>query len=292
MVIFQHNLIFVDELQLQDEMVDDYLNTIYIIGKERSYLKDRYIEYSDWTILSGQNARYHTVLPLQESINNFSWALEIKDVVILCWDSDKREISYIKNIHYTPKRLQFWIFHTFFPLILEQEKIYHILHVGAVEIDGKAILFSAPSFGGKSTLTEYFLNRGHRLLSDDSLAIEKRDDLYYAIPSYPFSRPYREVETLGLYREDFAKYPKIISTIFQLNRSEPDGDIEISSIYGIEKFKTLYMSSFINFPSFKADRYRYYSDMANSIDIYCIDIPWDTERLEEVYNRILKEVYY
>jgi len=287
MVIFQYNLIFVDELQLQDEMIDNSLDTIYIIKRDHSYLKDRYIECSDWTTLSGQNARYHTVLSLQESIHNFSWALEIKDVVVLCWDSDKREISYIKNKYYTPKRLQFWIFHTFFPLILEEEKIYHILHVGAVEIDGKAILFSAPSFGGKSTLTEYFLNRGHRLLSDDSLAIEKIDGIYYAIPSYPFSRPYRELETLGLYRENFVKYPKVISAIFQLNRSKPDSNIGVSSINGVEKFKTLYMSSFINFSSFKADRYRYYSDMANSIDIYKIDIPWNRERLSEVYREIV-----
>ncbi len=290
MVIFQHNLIFVDEPQLKDEMLDESFDSIFIIEKSPSYLQNRYVEYSEWTMLSGQNIRYHSTLPLLESISNFSWALEIKDIVSLCWESDKQEIYYVKGRYYNPKRLQFWIFHTFFPMILELEQVYNILHVGAVEVNGRAILLSAPSLGGKSTLTEYFLDRGHTLLSDDSLAIEKKRDIYYAIPSYPFSRPYRELESLGGYREDFADKPKPISAIFKLHRSKADSDIGIYMIKGIDKFKTLYLGRFIDFSSLKRDRYRYYSEMANSADMYHIDIPWDKRRLNEIYERITKKI--
>jgi len=287
MVVFQHNLIFVDEPQFGDETVDDTQESIFIREKSYSYLQDRYVEYSEWVELFGQKARYHTTLPLEKSIVKFSWALEIKDIFLLCWDSKERTICYIKGRDYSSKRLQFWIFHTFFPMILELEQIYNLLHVGAVEIDDKAILLSAPSFGGKSTLTEYFLNRGNRVLSDDSLAVERRGDLYYAIPSYPFCRPYRELESLGIFREDFADKPRVISAIFKLQRVEPDSDINIYKVRGVEKFKALYQSRFIDFSSMRLDHYSYYSKMANSVDIYQIDIPWEKRRLDEVYRELI-----
>lgn len=290
MVIFQHNLIFVDEPQLEDEVVDDVLNTIFVVEKSPFCLQDRYIEYSEWTVISGQNVRYHSTLPLRESISRFSWALEIEDVALLCWERDEQKIYYIKGRHYTPERLQFWILHTFFPMILELERIYTILHVGAVEIESRAILFSAPSFGGKSTLTEYFLDRGHAMLSDDSLAIERRGNTYYAIPSYPFCRPYRELGSLGIYRENFVDKPKVISAIFKLQRSKPDDEIAIYEMRGIDKFETLYSSRFIDFSSAKVDSYHYYTKMANSVNIYRIDIPWDKKRLSEIHDKIISSL--
>ena len=106
--------------------------------------------------MSGQEARYHSEIPFKVAKKNFSWALEIKDVVTLIWDASDKKIIYTKGKNYTPQRLRFWVFHTFFPIVLELEQIYHILHVGSVEIEGKPVLFSAFSFGGKSTLNRLF----------------------------------------------------------------------------------------------------------------------------------------
>lgn len=41
------------------------------------------------------------------------------------------------------------------------------LHASAVEIDGRAVLFTGISGAGKSTLANAFVQRGHRMLSDD-----------------------------------------------------------------------------------------------------------------------------
>jgi hypothetical protein len=218
----------------------------------------------------------------------FSWALEIKDVVTLIWDAKSRNIFYIKGNNYTPKQLRYWIFHTFFPIVLELERTYRILHVGSVEIEGKPVLFSAFSFGGKSTLTDYFIKQGHPLLSDDSLGIDKRNDGYYAIPSYPFHRPYRKLETLGDPVENFATEPKPLHAVYLLEKSEPDAKVEIHELKGIEKFKAFHYSAFINFDFMKKERFEFFTEMAKHVPVYKITIPWDLQRLSEVYDAIVK----
>ena len=130
--------------------------------------------------------------------------------------------------------------------------------MGSVEIGGKPVVFSAFSFGGKSTMTDYFLQKGHTMLSDDSLAIDKRGNEYYAIASYPFHRPYREFETLGYPVENFATEPKPLHAVYLLEKSEPDAAVEIIELKGIEKFKAFHYSSFIDFSFMKKERFDFF----------------------------------
>jgi len=287
MIIFNHNLIFLDEPDLNSAIFDPKLKTVTIL--EESNLFDTYLyrDISSWIDLSGQQARYYSTLPFDKSIRSFSWALEIKNIVTLAWDSDLKIIRYHKGIFYSPTRLQFWIFHTFFPIVLELEKIYHILHVGSIEIEGRAILLSAPSFGGKSTLTDYFVNRGHKMLSDDSLAIQKIDDRYYAISSYPFIRPYRELETLGDRVENFTLTPKPIESIYLLTKTDSSSKVEIIELKGIDKFKLFHDSHFINFAYMQKERFLFFSKMSQDIPAYIVTIPWSLDRIDEVYHNIL-----
>jgi len=192
-----------------------------------------------------------------------------------------------KGEHYTPERLQFWIFHTFFPIVLELEHTYRILHVGAVEVEGKPVLFSAFSFGGKSTLTDYFIKKGHTMLSDDSVAIDKQGDVYYVIASYPFHRPYREVETLGDPVTNFATERKPLHAVYLLEKGDADASVEISEVKGIEKFKAFHYSSFIDFSYMKQERFDFFTEMAKHIPVYKIIVPWDLKRLNEVYEKIV-----
>jgi hypothetical protein len=287
MIIFNHNLIFFDEPDLNDDTFDPKLKTVTI--SEKSNLSDlyRYVETSSWIELSGQEARYHSTIPFDRSLRSFSWALEIKDVVTIAWDSDLRMIRYHRGVYYSPTRLRFWIFHTFFPMVLELEEIYHILHVGSIEIDERAILLSAPSFGGKSTLTDYFVKQGHNMLSDDSLAIEKIDDSYCAISSYPFSRPYRELETLGDRVDSFATSPKPIESIYLLNKAEPLSEIKIVKLKGIDKFKLFNYSHFINFSYMQKERFLFFSKMSQEISAYRVVVPWCIDRIDDVYRKIV-----
>ena len=222
---------------------------------------------------------------------NLDWALEIKDIVVLIWDSKKQKIFYKKNRNYTARQLQFWILHTFFPIVLELEHVYHILHVGSVEVEGKPVLFSAFSFGGKSTLTDYFIQKGHLLLSDDSLAIDRKNNSYYAVPSYPFYRPYRELETLGYHTNNFSTESKPIHAVYLLDKCDKDADIYITELKGIEKFKAFHYSSFIDFNFMKKKRFTFFTEMAKAVPVYRINIPWDKAKLEAVYQAIISHTY-
>jgi len=294
-MIFSHHFDFQNEPTLQREYISPPSNPLYgtenqiisVIDSSKSPLLKEFPLKSDWDYMSGQRTRYLSKLPFKESDENFTWALDIKDVLTLIWDAHNQNIIYIKGKNYTTERLCFWIYHTFFPLVLELKQKYHILHVGSVEIEGKPILFSAPSFGGKSTLTDYFIRKGHAMLSDDTMAIDKHGDTYYAIPSYPFYRPYRKVETLGYPVENFVTEPKPLHTIYILEKNEPDAKVEIVEIKGIEKFKAINHSSFVDIYFMKQRRFIFFTEMARHIPVYKVKIPWDLKRLDEVYKAII-----
>ena len=288
MTIFNHDLIFTDEPELQDTILQNDLERIFIIEKQIFPLSATFSLIGTWIPIASGEIRYHSSVLFETAERTFSWALEIKDVVTLIWDAKERDIFYVKGKNYTPEHLRYWIFHTFFPVVLELERTYRILHVGSVEIKGKPVLFSAFSFGGKSTLTDYFLQEGHPLLSDDSLGIDKREEEYYAVPSYPFHRPYRELETLGYYTENFSTTPKPVHAVYLLDKSDPDSDIEIRELMGIEKFKAFHYSAFINFDFMKRERFEFFTEMAKHVPVFKISYPHDLAKLPDVYDTIVQ----
>lgn len=294
-MIFGHSFDFQSEPILQKEFLSFPSDPSYYPGNKMirviesskpSLLKD-FTFKTEWFPMSGQETRYYSIDPFEEADEDFTWAFEIKGVVTLIWDATDQKIIYSKSANYTPQRLRFWIYHTFFPMVLELQRKYRILHVGAVEIKGKPVLFSAFSFGGKSTLTDYFIQKGHTLLSDDSLAIEKRGNTYYAIASYPFHRPYREVETLGYPVKNFAVEPKPLHAIYVLAKSELYAEVEIVELKGIDKFKALHYSIFIMCEFMKQERFLFFTEMAKKIPVYEVHYPHDLKRLPEVYEKIV-----
>ncbi|MCQ6558448.1 HPr kinase/phosphorylase [Paenibacillus mendelii] len=97
------------------------------------------------------------------------------------------------------------------------------LHGSAVEIDGKAYAFLGDSGAGKSTLAAAFVSEGHRLISDDVIAVTLAGDggMPVVAPSYPQQKLWRECLDLGMsmergnyrpgYRE-IAKYAEPVAT--------------------------------------------------------------------------------
>lgn len=59
-------------------------------------------------------------------------------------------------------------------LVLLHEGVL-VLHAAAVEVDGRAVVFGAPSRHGKTTLAAAFVRRGYRLLTEDLCAVEVDD---------------------------------------------------------------------------------------------------------------------
>jgi len=285
-MVHGHLFNFLDEPELQRKFVSVSENMIDVKEHTDPALLDGYNTVLPWVSLSGQQGRYFAKSSFEKADQNFSWGLEIKDQLTLVWKPKTRSILYIKQKNFSPKKLRFWIFHTFFPMVMELNRTYHFLHIGAVKLQGRTFFFSAPSFGGKSTLTDYCIQQGATLISDDALAIEKKGENYYAIPAYPYHRPYREPETLGYPVEKFAKDAQSIDAVFLLQKATPDTKVIIEEVKGIEKFKAFHQSIFIEFPFRKQERFAFFGQMAQSVPVYTITIPWDIERLDEVYQAI------
>ena len=285
-MVHGHLFNFLDEPELQRKFASVSENMIDVQEHTDHALLDDYHTLLPWVSLSGQQGRYFAKSDFERADQNFSWGLEIKDQLTLVWEPNTRSILYIKQKNFSPKKLRFWIFHTFFPMVMELNRTYHFLHIGAVKIQEKTFFFSAPSFGGKSTLTDYCIQQGATLISDDALAIEKKGGNFYAIPAYPYHRPYREPEILGYHVEKFAKDAQSIDAVLLLKKATPDAKVIIEEVKGIEKFKAFHQSIFIEFPFRKQERFAFFGEMAQSVPVYTITIPWDLKRLDEVYQAI------
>jgi len=289
MIVFGKNLLFDEKIEDIEKKNCDF-ETIWVREVSLKKSSKEFVFKTEWLSMSGQQARYWSNRNFSETDGLFSWALEIKDVITLVWNAEKREIGYGKDVNYSTERLYFWVLHTFFPLVLEFERTYRILHAGSVEIDGKPVAFSAFSFGGKSTLTNYFLQQGHMLLSDDSLGIKKHNSKYYAISSYPFYRPYRKLETLGYYTNRFYTKHQPLHAVYLLDKRDPDTPICITELKGIEKFKAFHYSSLIDFDFMKQERFVFFTEMAKSVPVYRIVYPHKMEKLPEVYREIIAHI--
>ena len=147
----------------------------------------------------GRNVYLYSNRPLDGSAKGQPWCYEVKDVVRFYWQGGGRTIFYELAEQGNAGLLSFWFIHLLLPLYFTLEGIYDFLHAGAVEVGGNPILFIAPSMGGKSTLTDYFIREGHPLVSDDKVATFIENSQFMAVGSHPYHRPYRRFEELGYY---------------------------------------------------------------------------------------------
>lgn len=182
--------------------------------------------------------------------------------------------------------LAFWLVHIILPLHLALERGWDFLHAAAVEIEGAPVLFVAPSMGGKSTLGDYFLKRGHPMLSDDKVATVRHQQQYVALPSHPHHRPFRQFEVLGLPIPHFAKQCGGIRALYVLERGAPDSEIDIVAVHGFRKFEALQDGYLFEFDFMRAQRLRWLASLADSSAVFRIRRPWDLERQDEVYKAL------
>lgn len=80
-----------------------------------------------------------------------------------------------------------WLFGTVLAYWLEVHGT-PVLHASAVEVGDRCVGFLSANQGGKSTLAAGFLQAGHRLLSDDVLALGGTGDEVLGQPAYPQMR--------------------------------------------------------------------------------------------------------
>jgi len=214
------------------------------------------------------------------------WLFVVDGVISFLCDTKTNQVYYQKDYDYTDERRDYWLIHIVLPMFFTLKKSYYLLHTGAVNINNKAVLFTGNSHAGKSTLTDYFLKKKHKLLSDDKLATFKKDDIFYCVPSHPYHRPYRGVEDLGIKTDNFDTKQLPIDKIYWIKPVKENDNILINELIGIKNFEVLRYSTEMDL-SVDLDRFKYITDLANTIQVYEIQIPRNMDRLEEVYNSII-----
>jgi len=217
-----------------------------------------------------------------------TWCYEVKGVVRFYWLGGEPVIYYELDEKGTIELLAFWFIHLMLPLYFTLEDKYDFLHAGAVEVDGKPILFIAPSMGGKSTMTDYFIRQGHTLISDDKVATFSEDGQFMLTGSHPYHRPYRKYEDLGYRVDHFIKIFKPIHTIYMLEAADAEADIDISEVVGYKKFDALMPNYLFMFSHLKSQRLAYLAAMLNQIRLFQVTVPWEMERLGDVHDVITK----
>ncbi len=214
------------------------------------------------------------------------WCYEVKDVVTFYWLGSERKIYYKLHQKGNANLLSFWFIHLLLPLYMTLENMYDFFHAGAVEIDGKPIFFIAPSMGGKSTMTDYFIKQGHPLISDDKIPTFIKDDKFMVVGSHPYHRPYRKFEELGYRVNSFTKSFKPIHAFYLLKGVKNDADITIKEINGFTKFDSLLPNYLYMYSWLKTKRLKYLSSMLNYVRVFSVEVPWDKNRLKKVYSEI------
>ncbi len=268
-----------------EQEMDEVLSGLTFQHKKRAPLfplfKSKVVFHSN----QGRNVSLLWGYALNSTVKNYTFVVE--DIIKFYWKEGSSSIEYKYLKHADDKVVHYWLLHTFFPLYYILENIYDMLHVGAVEINGKACLFAAPSFGGKSTLTYHFLQKGHSLLSDDKLALFKKDNGYVAVPSYPYTRNYRGLEDLGKYVKNFSKRSLPVGYMYRLVQVGIEEEISIQEVKGVDKFAIVEMSCDIKLSMMKKEKFSQLHDMVQNLTIYDIGVPQNLNRLDEVYEKII-----
>lgn len=271
---------------MQDDRPSNLSDNVIIIRKCDGFDTSIFSNLQIYQNNQDKNVTFSTDRDFKIPEDDQTWFFQVEDTIEFMWKTQSGEISYSFLEQATEDIFRFWLYHLVLPIYFSINKTYKFLHAGAVEVDGKAILFMAPSFGGKSTLTDYFLQKGELLITDDKMATFEKDGQYFTVPSHPYHRPFRTVEVLGHLCKNVATNIRPIYAIYMLKKTEPTDDITIRKLKGVEKFSHLHEGGEMNFSFFSADYVQYLAGLANKVDVFEITIPQEMQRLEEVYQKI------
>jgi hypothetical protein len=217
-----------------------------------------------------------------------AWRMEIESVVVFAGMGSDNLIKFESVASVGDDLVSFWFVHQVLPMYLSYLKGWDFLHAAAIEEKGHAVLFLAPSLGGKSTMAEYFVSVGHGLISDDKVAVKLIAGRISAIASHDRYRPYRKVEDLGKKAPASSSNELPIKAVFLLKPVNKSHSIKIERMTRQQGFDTYVDSSL-----FDADRLSVHimgslGALAKQIPMFRIEVPQDKNRLPEVYQHIAK----
>lgn len=216
------------------------------------------------------------------------WRFGVAGVVVLTWTTGSDIIEYQIEASCPQPLFTFWVVHVFFPLYLALQRGAAFLHAVAVEIEEKAIIFAAPSFGGKSTLGEYFLRRGHAMLADDKVAIRQEGGRFMAQPAHAFHRPHRELETLGRPIPNRVSRSLPVAAVYVLERGAADSTPVVERLVGAAAFQALLPHHLYAFNFFKQTRFEWLGQFLDHTSVFRLQRPWDLNLQHLSYSAIVE----
>lgn len=234
----------------------------------------------------GRELQLHTDRELSLSEREQPWCFEVGEVARFRWLGGSDRITFERLPKGTDQQLAFWLIHIFLPLYFTLEGRYEFIHASSVDIEEHTVLFTAPSHGGKSTLTDYFVQQGHALVSDDKVGTYREGEQYFAVPSHPGRRPFRKFEELGYRTENFSPRRRNIHALYNLYAVEPAADVQIEEIRGHQGFTQVLPNYLFNFRFLQARRLQYLGAMLGVVPVFRVAVPWDLDRLADVYRAI------
>jgi len=264
-------------------------------------LRPVYIEKSSSLDLSSLVHRYSVPVSHGRSVSARSdrnnrqleqhqnWAFEIEDLLTFTGTGGSSKVFYQCDKRATEQHIGFWFVHVVLPYVLMAERDYCFLHAASVAVDNRSMIFLGESHSGKSTLANYFLTKGHDLISDDKVAIHHEDNRYLALSSHPYYRPFRQFENLGYHSEAYSQELNPLAAMFILQQAQ-DREINLQAIKGAEAFSSLMQRSIILFPGSWNTCLPILSGLARDIPIYHLQRPWGLDHLDEVYELLMGQV--
>lgn len=188
------------------------------------------------------------------------------------------------------------------------------LHASAVEIQGKAVAFTGPMGAGKSTTAAIFAQRGHPVLADDTVALERSEAGFMARPAYPYlnllpdsmalvfgkvidAQPADpEVEKVQVSLDGntlrFHERPLPMGAIYILEEDDEHSVPTISSIRPQEALIALASQTYANKmldPQMRANEFHVLGELSNVVPVRRLVAASRTSRVQDLYNALSKD---
>jgi len=245
-----------------------------------------------YTAYHGRRVFFYASRPLDEGIREGDLlGYEAEGVGRFLWRHGSETVRYRRLEEGSAERFAFWIIHPFVPFWMTLEGRSVLLHCGAVEIGGGAVLFVSDYNGGKSTLVEALLRRGHALVADDLLPIVEEGESCGCLPSHPYRWSSRERESLGTYHPRLTRGWLPIRALYFLERGSPEEGVAIEPVRGIERFVGLKNHGIVyTFPGRLLEHNRRIEALANRLPLYRLRRPWGMEWMEETCGRLMRHM--
>ncbi len=211
--------------------------------------------------------------------------------------------SYMDNTHVNEIALH--LLGNIFALIMYRRNVF-VLHGSCVSYKEKSLIITGDGGAGKSTLARGFIDRGHKVVTDDLAFI---DDQYYVLPSYPSQKLWQDaMDNYGVEEFDHPIYSRqnkynVSSKKSFLNERIPvgyvvmlckhDGKVKIEEVKGMDKLNLLlenaYREEFLGMYDLEVAHLQFMVKLAGHVKVYKLYRPSEGFTVDQQITSILEE---